>query len=473
MKLRTRFALAATSLVAVVLAGVSASLFWVEYTHLTKQWEDIKLDAIQKLSSVCREGYLSQNDVVIINYVKTLSQNQEIAYAIFLNPSGNILIHNEMGHAGSRLQDPISLKALDSKTILIQNYLHPQRGNISEVSQPVIYGNQNIGLCRIGYYQEKIEKTVKITLKETLKRLAAVSVGAMFLGIIGSFVMARTMTQPIRILELGAHMIGEGKLDHRIPVLRHDELGELAKQFNEMAKALAKLDQMKNDFVASVSHELRSPLTAIKSYVDMVIRGKTGDISPKTREYLDVVISSTNRLANFINDILDLAKIEAGMTHIIPEPAKMPKVMEDIATLFRLTAEQNKCSIAVNAPDNLPLINADPDKIRQVLTNLVSNALKFTPEGGRVVLSATHSGNGFVECAVSDTGVGIPNEYLSKIFNKFEQANNQKQARNVKGTGLGLAIVKGIVEAHGGRIWVESKVGVGSAFKFTIPLVKG
>ena len=233
-------------------------------------------------------------------------------------------------------------------------------------------------------------------------------------------------------------------------------------------RRLKELDKLKSDFVSNVSHELRTPLTAIKGSVDNMLDGLTGDLNEKQSRYLVRIKSNTDRLARLINDLLDLSKIEAG---IKLKPTNLDLVTiarEVIESLRPLAAEKLINYRQLNLLESALDAWADPDRIAEVLMNLLGNAIKFTPNDGTVSLSLQRNGTEWVKVSVADTGPGIPSEEANRIFDKFYQVTQAKNQKAV-GTGLGLSITKALVEMHGGKIWLESEVGKGSIFSFTLP----
>ncbi len=227
-------------------------------------------------------------------------------------------------------------------------------------------------------------------------------------------------------------------------------------------------DRAKSEFISTVSHELRTPLTSIKGYVDLILLGSVGEISPMQRNFLDVVRANANRLVDLINDLLDISRIETGRIVLNPEPISVLDLLEEVLESARTEIARKSLSLELEVPPDLPLVHADRKRILQVLNNLVSNAYKYTREGGRVAISARCT-DGFVQVDVADTGVGISEEDQKKLFTRFFRADNPL-ADEVGGTGLGLAISKSFVEMHGGRMWVQSELNVGSTFSFTLPL---
>jgi signal transduction histidine kinase len=314
---------------------------------------------------------------------------------------------------------------------------------------------------------------------------------ALVLALILSVWFARRMANPIRTLSVAASRIGSGALDQRIEVRTGDELEELAETFNRMAvqlrqsygsleqqvaqrtrelgEAFTQLEsasQHKSEFLANMSHELRTPLNAIIGFSEVLLERMFGEINAKQKEYLQDILSSGRHLLSLINDILDISKVEAGRMELEPGPIDLRFVLQNTVSLIRERATRLGISVAMELDQSVGAIEADERRVKQILFNLLSNALKFTPAGGRVTLTAARIDDA-VQISVRDTGIGIRGEDQDRIFEEFQQAGPGKA---VEGTGLGLALAKRFVEMHGGRIWLESVVGSGSAFMFTLPL---
>jgi len=224
------------------------------------------------------------------------------------------------------------------------------------------------------------------------------------------------------------------------------------------------LEQMKEDFISHVTHELRSPLSAIDSYVNVLMSSTD---TAKRMEYLNIIKNNTAHLAHFIDNLLDIAKIEKQKIELVKDYVNIYEIAGETVELFRQQAEEKRLSIVIDIPEDILEIMGDHDKLRQVMNNLVSNAIKYTPEGGRIAICAVEKEK-YLEVSVSDTGIGINPEETEKIFEKFHQSRTPGRGRK-EGAGLGLAIVKGIVEAHGGKIEVRSQPHHGSIFTVTLP----
>ena len=228
---------------------------------------------------------------------------------------------------------------------------------------------------------------------------------------------------------------------------------------------LAELDRLKGEFVMTASHELRTPLTSIGMSIDLLLESAAKKLDGKEQKLLSAAHEDLQRLRVLVNNLLDLSKIEAGKMEMDFSRQPVRPLLEKVVESFKVQAEQKGIALSFHVPEGLPLIRADANRISWVLTNLISNALHFTPQGGEIQLT-TEAFGPFVQISVRDNGPGIPYEYQSRIFDKFAQV---KSTRVLGGSGLGLAICKEIVRAHGGTIWVDSVPGGGSTFIFTIP----
>jgi two-component system phosphate regulon sensor histidine kinase PhoR len=230
------------------------------------------------------------------------------------------------------------------------------------------------------------------------------------------------------------------------------------------------VERLKNELISTVSHELRTPLTTMKEFVSIVFDGIAGPLTAEQKEYLNIIMSNMNRLGRMINDLFDISKLEAGRMELKKRLVDPLLLIKDQLVSFMPEAENKKIALSACLPEELPQLYIDPDRITQVLVNLIGNALKFTPEGGKVLVEAKELDDS-LQIQVTDTGVGIAKENFSKLFDRFQQID-RKPGPGAKGTGLGLAISKSVIEMHKGKIWVESEVGKGSRFIFTLPKIE-
>jgi signal transduction histidine kinase len=261
-----------------------------------------------------------------------------------------------------------------------------------------------------------------------------------------------------------------------VPERGSQELRALAGAFNEMTGSMeaaeaerARLEQMKTDFISVVSHELRTPLTSIKGYTQMVADGDAGELSEEQAEYLAVALSNTDRLVDLVNDLLDLSRIESGRFELERRPVRITEVVDGALQVLRPLVTAKGQALAVDTAPDLPVVDGDLKRLVQVAVNLLSNAHKYTEAGGKISVSASVEQSEIV-LAVRDTGIGIRPEDQSHLFERFYRVRGAG-ARDVTGTGLGLAIARSIVELHGGRITVQSALGVGSRFEVRLPVL--
>jgi signal transduction histidine kinase len=242
----------------------------------------------------------------------------------------------------------------------------------------------------------------------------------------------------------------------------------LFRETEQKSRQLEAASRHKSEFLANMSHELRTPLNAVIGFSEVLIQRMFGELNDKQDEYLKDIYASGQHLLSLINDILDLSKIEAGRMELASAPFHLPGALENAVTLVRERAARHGIALHLDLDPRLGELVGDERKVKQVLLNLLSNAVKFTPEGGRISLKARLTA-GAVEVAVTDTGIGIAPDDQMAVFEEFRQVGTD-ETRKQEGTGLGLTLAKKFVDLHGGRIWVESELGRGSTFTFTLPV---
>jgi two-component system sensor histidine kinase BaeS len=277
--------------------------------------------------------------------------------------------------------------------------------------------------------------------------------------------LARQISRPVRDLTSAARRVGEGDYEGRVPVRTRDELGELAETFNAMAEAVGHQEGLRRRMAADIAHELRTPLAVVQADLEAMLDG----VRPLSREAVSEIHRETQLLSRLIADLRDLSLAEAGRLPLHRRPADLAELARTSASRFASRAEERGVRLAVDAPEGLPLVDADRDRISQVLGNLLENAIRHTPEGGEVAVRLEPSPQPEeVRVTVRDTGPGVPEEHLPNVFERFYRADRAR-ARANGGSGIGLAVVKQLVEAHGGRVWAESPPGEGATFGFALP----
>jgi PAS domain S-box-containing protein len=230
-----------------------------------------------------------------------------------------------------------------------------------------------------------------------------------------------------------------------------------------------RLERMKSEFLASVSHELRTPLASIMGFVELLLGEEPGELTPTQREFLEIMLESSHRLLGMVNDILDVSRIEAGDLDLRTQRIRLEEVVARAVRSARHLAESKEIALELEMGPPLPIIKGDPERLEQVMDNLLNNAVKFTPRGGQITVRVQSRQPYEVQVEVTDTGIGIPSADMAHLFSRFHRGENVA-GQAIPGAGLGLHITQAIVTEHGGRIEVESEVGKGSTFRFTLPL---
>lgn len=279
--------------------------------------------------------------------------------------------------------------------------------------------------------------------------------------------VTRSITRPIGLLKEQTKEIAAGNFSARVPIPSPPEIGALAESLNTMGDKLREIERLKADFFASMSHELRTPLTAIKEGTGLLLEGVGGPTTAKQSKLLGILAEESGRMISLVNSLLDLSKMEAGMMSYDFTMANFEPLLKRAVVEIAPLVEAKQILLESGVDGSLPPVRMDAERILQVLRNLLGNAVKFTPKGGRVCIGA-RAVDGKLEVSVQDSGPGIAAESLLSIFEKFNQGDRANGGAPV-GTGLGLAMAKNIISSHGGKIWAESLLGHGSKFIFVLP----
>ena len=279
-----------------------------------------------------------------------------------------------------------------------------------------------------------------------------------------SIFFSRGVVAPLRAMTDASQRIAAGHYDERVQIRGDDELAQLGERFNQMAEKLEQVESMRRRLIGDVSHELRTPLTAIKGSMEGLMDG----ILPATHETYQQIHTEADRLNRLVDDLQELSRVEAGSYHLDVRPVDVSALAQTVAKRLSLQFESKRISLDLELAPGLTRVQADEDRAVQVLTNLVGNALQYTPENGKVIISAKQLIDE-VQIAVKDSGIGIPSEHLAHIFDRFYRVDKSRSRHAGGGSGIGLTIARALVEAMGGRIWVESEgEGQGSTFTFTL-----
>lgn len=298
--------------------------------------------------------------------------------------------------------------------------------------------------------------------------LTYAALAAMIVAVAFSLFLSRSVIAPILAMSLATQRISEGRYDERVRSHGKDELAQLALYFNQMAEKLDHIESMRRHLIGDISHELRTPLTAIKGSMEGLMDG----VLPANNETYQQIHAEADRLNRLVDDLQELSRVEARAYELDFRSLEAASLVQTVTKRLAPQAESKRIALDLELAPNLPHILADEDRIVQVLTNLTGNALQYTPEGGRITISAKQV-NDNVQTAVRDTGIGIPPEHLAHIFDRFYRVDKSRSRQAGGGSGIGLTIARALIEAHGGRMWAESAGSEkGSVFTFTLPIAK-
>ncbi|MBI5200443.1 MAG: HAMP domain-containing histidine kinase, partial [Elusimicrobia bacterium] len=396
--------------------------------------------------------------------VDSAPADPKLAYAVLLGGEGKVLFDSRDRKGGESrfLTDERSQAAAVALDRFAASY---REGGVDrlEFVFPSRAGGTKTALRAV------YEPNAAAALGASMRRQLAIGAACLVVGLLGAAWLASDVNRTLRKLTDAARHIGAGELSYQVMTQRADEIGQLSAEFNSMGQKLAELEEMKKRFLESVTHDLKSPLASIDGYARVIAMGLSGPVTDKQKQQLEAMTQSSGRLARMIDDILDLSRMEAGKMEFDFMPLDVGRVASSTRDLLSVLADKYEVQLVSEVEDGAPEVQADSDQIHRVVTNLVSNALKFTPKGGTIAIGVKKGPDGGVVVSVKDTGVGIPKDKLASMFTKFFQVEETKNEARVKGTGLGLTICRRIVEAHGGRIAVESEFRKGSTFSFNLP----
>lgn len=371
---------------------------------------------------------------------------------------------------GMMVPPPLLEPLQQGRTIVVRGSMPFFGGDGLLVAVPVRQNQEVTGAVFLYSPLSAMTETLNAMRRVTLYSIA----GTLLLATLLAFFLSRNMSRPLLEMKDAAQEMARGNLEVRVPIRSADELGLLAQSLNYLSRILKrnreqeqKLEQMRREFITNVSHELRSPLQLLEGYTEAILDDVPKDEATR-RQYLETILDETLRLKRLVNDLLDITRIDEGKFVLSRRPLSLATLGQHLEKKFRPLAEEKGITLQVDIPADLPSVDADEDRLKQVFSNLLENALRHTPAGGRITLQARREASGEIQLEVRDTGEGIPPEDLPYIWERFYKVDKARTGR--QGTGLGLAIVKRLVEAHGGQVAVQSTLGQGSVFTVTLPV---
>lgn len=469
MTLRRRFWVYVLGLIVGSFALYTAALFWTQRGFLEKEQGRVNREELDRWRLLCEQSLLSKDEITLIHYLRELRRADDVVWASFLSLDGRVRIHTTLGQKNSIAEDSVSSWALGIERPAEKRFSEPD-GTRAVCAAPVRLKGERVGAALLAFDADRQSGRVRDALGKSLRRFAGVTILCLLAGIGAATGVARSLAEPLQTLTESVRRLGPAGWNARVPsASRRDEIGELARAFEEMARRLGRLDEMKDEFVATVSHDLRNPLGAISMATRYLMSSPPPLSESVVRPVLTTVLLSVARLRGMIDNILDAATIKEGRLTSLKEPFSLGHVMAELHELHRPQADEFGRNFRLEIPADLPEVRGDENQAYRVLSNLLTNAFKFTSAGDRIILSAGAVGSDVI-AEVRDSGPGIPAQDLPGLFRRFQTGESAHSVvRKKQGTGLGLAIAKSLAEAQGGSLTVESREGGGTVFRFCLP----
>ncbi len=447
LSLKLILAFLAVVLVAVALVAVIAS------QTTAKEFSDFIFDQYQ-------EEYIAQLEEYYLSHGEWTGVDAEVSFPGRVPLDGHI-------PPGARERGGITITD-DAGRVIIAGSGYQPGETISQAefadARPIIVDGQTVGWIlsiRMEFGRGPSEALFLNRINQTLIYSA---IGALFVALLLGIFLARTLTRPLRELTAATRAVAEGDLGLTVPVRSRDELGELTASFNRMSEELDRSTSIRRQMTTDIAHELRTPISIILGHADAV----HDRVLPPTQETFDIIRDEACRLERLVEDLRTLSRADAGELALTRRPFPPATLLEDAAAAYHPLALERGIKVQRKIAPDLPEVYVDPDRMAQVLGNLLSNALRYTPKGGSVTLAASLLEQE-IEIRIQDTGPGIAAEDIQHVFDRFYRADKSRQ-RDSGGLGLGLAIAKSIVENHGGRIWAESPDDSGTTFVIMLPI---
>ncbi|MBD3202827.1 HAMP domain-containing protein [Candidatus Woesearchaeota archaeon] len=492
----------------------------LSYIHIRTYKEDMETSFVNRASSIAQSldaGIETKTDIEDRETLLLLIQKQiwldpdilDININLFQEDILKVYLSSDLNKIDQEAEK-INFESY-TQDMILNKITETEKARVLTVVTPIHVSGKIVGTYQIDITLENIDKKINRELQTTLITFFIL----LFLFIlILFFFLKRIIVNPIYTINEGFEAVKKDKLDFRVNINSNDEIGVLADSFNQMIEILAasrkqlkeysrnlekkvkertkelekrdrelikinkkleeanqklmKLDKEKNEFISIAAHELKTPLTSIKGFAQLMNTNKVMKDKKKLRHYLKLVNKNTIRLYNIILDIVDSSRLSLGKLNLDIEEVDIRKIFNEVKNNMKIVIKEGGIEPVFELEENLPKIRVDPGRLLQVIRNLIVNATHFTSRGGKISFKVHKKNNKFVQFEVKDTGEGIPKDKQDKIFSRFYQVD-ASLSRKVKGSGLGLSICKGLVELMGGKIWFESKEGKGTTFYFTIP----
>ncbi len=407
-------------------------------------------------------GYISLKEILSI--IEKGPQLQETGYMYAVDQRGTIVAHSlDPSRVGRPAGFPFSGYRAEGEAFACR----PYQGRYESEDRGIVIGSTECSpLLNAALVVEWPVEEAEAIVRTLSGQFAVIGIAVLALSLLLAIRLGRHVVRPIQQLEFETAHVAEGKFDHPINIQSGDELEALGMAFNSMARSVQELIELKDEFAFVAAHELRTPVTAIKGFISLLLEG--GSLTAQQRHFLQRVQQSNEQLVSLVDDLLNIARSQAGRLEFKVAPLQITRAVEEVIQSLAPLADKSKVHIQYEKVEGVPRILADQDRLREVLVNLIGNAIKYNKEGGRVSIRHRTQRRSLIT-EIEDTGIGIKPEEMKKLFEKFYRAPGAIE-RKISGTGLGLFIVRQLIERMGGSITAESKEGKGTVMRFTLPL---
>ncbi len=480
--LRARLIVSYIVIILICLALVGLASFFLLSRFQAKLVFSGLIDAA--VPTAFRVNGLLQRDLTpleIADLLKEQAEKQEIRI-LLLTPGGQVLADTQDSWTGKQARVALDKIPKDPRTPYAYGRLTTPSGDaqlyVALQATPLRPATESGDESQRSVFVVLLaspRRGLRTIAKDIASRFLQVGLVTLVISIILALLIARSIARPLQRMIVATEEIARGNYDQTLHITSPDEVGRLATSFNTMAHEVKASRQAQRDFVANVSHELKTPLTSIQGFSQAILDGTAADEVSHHRA-VEVISNEAHRMSRLVDELLDLARMESGQIKMLREPVNLARVLEACVEKFDLQARESNVDLVWNEPV-LPLVTGDKDRLAQVFTNLLANALKHTPPAGRVTVKAQEvaqekqdkTAPSSVEITVTDTGMGIPPEDIEHIFERFYQVDKSRAGPN-RGVGLGLTIAKQIIEAHKGMIKTESVRDLGTKFTVVLPI---
>lgn len=465
MNLGSKLSLGVISIVSFSVLGVSGLTIYSQRQLLIHEISEKHKQLTQQLAGACEES-LYQSNIVFFNFVKTLEGERGFVSAFFVDKTGNIQFHSNPSLIDTHYTTPERMQKISSENgPETYKYLEKTHNAIVGFRVAVQFAGKQVGWAHLLISKRAIQQFLNASLVKDLQRIGLITLLILLLSLIITVAFSKTMVTPIQKVVQGMRRISKGQLEPISLPKRHDEIGWMGNELNITIDKLKELEELKRDFVAGITHDLKSPLKSIQGFVSILLNELEKLPLEDQRDYLLTIQNDSSRLMKLIEDLLITSRIEAKREEFDRTIFDVRSTIDETRKRFMPISKEKKVDLKLDLPNRPAYVWADREKLIHILNNLTSNAFKFT-EKGSVTIAVKGNENATV-VRVADTGRGIPTVDRDKIFEKFYRSKST--AKDTKGSGLGLFIVKGLVEAQGGKITVTANHGGGTQFTFSLP----